>query len=166
MIYHQENCPAEEQNTRNHHISKQADGESSVTPYTAWLTGKPREVTTSTQKSLSVLNLCCSQNSTNFSASAERRAQCQDMRDITIYKNSGDRGDCSNYCSISLLSIVGKTVVRVILSRLQTLAELVCPDAQCGFHRPRCTTDMLAPCASCRRNVANSQSPSTLPSSI
>jgi len=51
-----------------------------------------------------------------------------DMRDaniITMYKNKGDRSDCDNYRGISLLSIVGKTFARVMLNRLQTLAERV-----------------------------------------
>ena len=50
----------------------------------------------------------------------------QDMRDSKIrilYKNKGERNDCDNYIGISLLSIVGKVVARVILIRLLKLAE-------------------------------------------
>ncbi|KAL8578631.1 hypothetical protein ACOMHN_007089 [Nucella lapillus] len=60
----------------------------------------------------------------------------QDMRDaniITLYKNKGDRSDCNNYRGISLLSIVGKTFARVELNKLQSLAERVYPETQCGF---------------------------------
>ena len=50
----------------------------------------------------------------------------QNMRDanvVTLYKNKGDRGDCNNYRGISLLSFVGKVFARVVLKRLQVLAE-------------------------------------------
>ena len=65
------------------------------------------------------------------------------MRDaniITLYKN---KGDCNNYCGISLLSIVGKTFAHVMLNRLQTLTERVYPEAQCGFRAQRSTIDMI-----------------------
>ena len=70
----------------------------------------------------------------------------QDMRDsmiVTLYKNKGDRSDCNNYRGISLLSIVGKVYARVLLTRLQTLAERVYPESQCGFRAGRSTTDMI-----------------------
>ena len=70
----------------------------------------------------------------------------QDMRDaniIKLYKNKGDRSDCNNYRRISLLSIVGKTFTHVMLNRLQTLAEHVYPEAQCGFRAERLTIDMI-----------------------
>jgi hypothetical protein len=70
----------------------------------------------------------------------------QDMRDaniITLYKNKGDRSDCNNYRGISLLSIVGKVFARVILNRLQTLADRVYPESQCGFRAERSTIDMI-----------------------
>ena len=70
----------------------------------------------------------------------------QDMRDskiITLYKNKGERSDCNNYRGISLLSIVGKAYARVVLNRLQKLAERVYPESQCGFRASRSTIDMV-----------------------
>ena len=70
----------------------------------------------------------------------------QDMRDskiITLYKNKGVRNDCNNYRGISLLNIVGKVFARVILIRLQKLAERIYPESQCGFRAKRSTIDMV-----------------------
>lgn len=70
----------------------------------------------------------------------------QDMRDakiVTLFKNKGERSDCNNYRGISLLSIVGKVIARVMLVRLQVLAELVYPESQCGFRKNRSTIDMV-----------------------
>ena len=70
----------------------------------------------------------------------------QDMRDakiITLYKNKGERTDCNNYRGILLLGIVGKVFARVILVRLQKLAERVYPESQCGFRAERSTLDMV-----------------------
>ena len=70
----------------------------------------------------------------------------QDIRDanvMTLYKNKGDRGDCNNYCGISLLSVVGKVFSRVVLKRLQVLAEQVYPESQCSFRANRSTVDMI-----------------------
>ena len=70
----------------------------------------------------------------------------QDMRDakiVTLYKNKGERSDCNNYRGISLLSIVGKVYARVLLARLQKLADRVYPESQCGFRAGRSTIDMI-----------------------
>ncbi|XP_037296657.1 uncharacterized protein LOC119189933 [Manduca sexta] len=70
----------------------------------------------------------------------------QDMRDaniVTLYKGKGDRGNCNSYRGISLLSIVGKLFARVILGKLQKLADRIYPEAQCGFRAHRSTTDMI-----------------------
>ena len=48
------------------------------------------------------------------------------MRDaniVTLYKNKGGRGDCNNYRATSLLNIVGKLFAKVVLMKLQVLAE-------------------------------------------
>ena len=70
----------------------------------------------------------------------------QDMRNakiITLYKNKGDRSECNNYRGISLLSVVEKVFARVVLMRLQVLAERVYPESQCGFRAERSTVDMI-----------------------
>ena len=68
----------------------------------------------------------------------------RDMRDANIhmlYKNKGDKGDCNNY--ISLLSITGNLYARVVLWKLQKLADRIYPEAQCGFRWGRSTIDMI-----------------------
>ena len=70
----------------------------------------------------------------------------QDMCDakiITLYKNKGARSDCNNHRGISLLGVAGKVFARVVLPRLQKLAERVYPESQCGFRSKRSTTDMI-----------------------
>ena len=70
----------------------------------------------------------------------------QDFKDatiVTLYKNKGDRSDCNNHRGISLLSVVGKIFARVLLKKLQVLADEVYPESQCGFRRDRSTIDMI-----------------------
>ena len=49
----------------------------------------------------------------------------------------------NNYRGISLLIIVVKVFARVILIRLQKLAERIYPELQCGFRAERSTIDMV-----------------------
>ena len=67
----------------------------------------------------------------------------RDSKIITLYKNKGERSDCNNYRGISLLSIVGKVFARVILIRLQKLAERIYPESQYGVRAERSTIDMV-----------------------
>lgn len=68
-----------------------------------------------------------------------------DFRDallVTIFKK-GDKADCGNYRGISLLSIAGKIITRVLANRIQPLAEEILPESQCGFRPNRGTSDMI-----------------------
>ena len=71
----------------------------------------------------------------------------QELRDaviITVYKNKGEKSDCSNYRGITLLSIAGKILARILLNRLvPTIAANHLPESQCGFRSNRGTTDMV-----------------------
>jgi len=75
----------------------------------------------------------------------EEGAVPQGMHDstiITLYKNKGGCSDY-NYRGISLLSIVRKAFARAVLNRLQSLAECVYPEAQCGSRAGRSTVDVI-----------------------
>lgn len=68
-----------------------------------------------------------------------------DLRDaliVTIFKK-GDRTDCGNYRGITILSIAGKILARILSNRLVPLAEDCLPETQCGFRPNRSTTDMI-----------------------
>ena len=76
-------------------------------------------------------------------ASGEVPQEFKDAKITTLYKQKGDRGDCNNYRGISLLSVAGKVLARLLLSRLQKLAERIYPESQCGFRPGRSTIDMI-----------------------
>jgi hypothetical protein len=58
-----------------------------------------------------------------------------DLRDaiiVTIFKK-GDKSQCGDCRGISLLSIAGKVLARILVQRLSMLAETVLPETQCGL---------------------------------
>ena len=70
----------------------------------------------------------------------------QDWKDanvVPIFKK-GSRKDCENYRGISLLSIAGKIMPRIILNRInRKLTPNILPETQCGFKNNRSTIDMV-----------------------
>ena len=67
----------------------------------------------------------------------------KDANIITLFKNKRSRHECNNYRGISLLSIAGKVFAKVLLPRLEILADRVLPESQCGFCSLRSTVDMV-----------------------
>ena len=71
----------------------------------------------------------------------------QDFKDASIihlYKHKGNCQSCDNHRGISLLSIAGKILARVLLNRLNLhLEQGFLPESQCGFRKNRGTTDMV-----------------------
>ena len=61
---------------------------------------------------------------------------------VPIHKK-GDKTDCNNYRSISLLPTMYKILSNILLSRLIPYAEEVIGDHQCGFRCNRSTTDHI-----------------------
>ena len=49
----------------------------------------------------------------------------------------GSRTEGGNYRGISLLSVAGKILAKVLLNRLQPLSESIIPETQCGFRPGR-----------------------------
>ena len=71
----------------------------------------------------------------------------QDLKDASIvhlYKRKGNRQSCDNHRGISLLSIAGKILARILLNRLNShLEDGLLPESQCGFRAGRGTADMI-----------------------
>ncbi len=67
----------------------------------------------------------------------------KDANIVPIFKK-GSRKDCGNYRGISLLSIAGKIMARIILNRINDkITPNILPETQCGFRNNRSTMDMV-----------------------
>ena len=53
----------------------------------------------------------------------------------------GNAKECSNYCTIALISHAGKVMLKILQARLQQYSEL--PDVQAGFRKRRGTRDQI-----------------------
>ena len=83
-----------------------------------------------------------------FQCMWRKEAIPQDFKDASIihqYKRKGNPQVCDNHRGISLLSIAGKILAKIILNHLN--AHLVhaglIPESQCGFRKDRGTIDMI-----------------------
>ena len=66
----------------------------------------------------------------------------KDAQLVNIFKK-GDKLDCRNYRRLSLLSIPGKVMARILLNRLTEHIEKFIPESQSGFRSGRSTMDMI-----------------------
>ena len=68
----------------------------------------------------------------------------KDANIVHLYKRKGNIQACDNHRGISLLSIAGKILARILLDRLvDHLDPGLLPESQCGFRKERGTTDMI-----------------------
>ena len=56
----------------------------------------------------------------------------------------GNVKECSNYCTIALISHASKVMLKILLTRLQQYVNLELPDVQVGFRKTRGTRDQVA----------------------
>ena len=70
----------------------------------------------------------------------------KDARIVHIFKRKGTGACWDNHRGISLLSIAGKIIARVVLNRLSLHVQhngVILPESQCGFRAGQGTTDMI-----------------------
>ena len=60
------------------------------------------------------------------------------------YPQKGNAKECSNYCTIALISHASKVMLKVLQARLQQYVNRELPDVQAGFRRGRGTRDQIA----------------------
>ena len=63
--------------------------------------------------------------------------------EIVPIPKKGNMKVCDNWRGINLLDVVGKLFARIVQERLQTLAENILPESQCGFRSSRGCIDMI-----------------------
>ena len=56
----------------------------------------------------------------------------------------GNANECSNYCTIALISHIGKIMLKTLQARLQQYMNNELPDVQAGFRKGRGTRDQIA----------------------
>ena len=56
----------------------------------------------------------------------------------------GNAKECSNYCTIALISHAGKVMFKILQARLQQYMNQELPDVQAGFRKGRGTRDQNA----------------------
>ena len=62
---------------------------------------------------------------------------------ISIPKK-GNAKECSNYCTIALISHASKVMLKILQARLQQYMNHELPDVQAGFRKGRGTRDQIA----------------------
>ena len=82
-----------------------------------------------------------------FQSIWQQGAVLQDFKDaliIHLYKRKGNHQQCENHCGISLLSITGKVLARVLCNCLTMhLEKGLLPESQCSFCVGQGTMDMI-----------------------
>ena len=56
----------------------------------------------------------------------------------------GNAKECSNYCTIALISHTSKVKLKIVQARLQQYVNPELPDVQAGFRKGRGTRDQIA----------------------
>ena len=62
---------------------------------------------------------------------------------ISVPKENNAK-ECSNYCTIALISHTSKVMLKILQARLQQYMNRELPDVQAGFRKGRGTRDQIA----------------------
>ena len=89
-----------------------------------------------------------------------KEAISQEFKNATIirlFKRKENPQVCDNHRGISLLSVAGKILARVLLNRLNEHLEQsrLLPESQCGFRKDRGTIDTIFTARQFKRNARN-----------
>ena len=63
---------------------------------------------------------------------------------FTPILKKGNAKECSNYCTIALISHASKVMLKILQVRLQQYVNRELPDVQAGFRKGRGTRDQIA----------------------
>ena len=79
-------------------------------------------------------------------ANLENSAVAAGLEKVSFHANPivGNVKECSNYCTIALISHTSKVMLKILQARLQQYVNRELPDVQAGFRQGRGTRDQIA----------------------
>ena len=79
-------------------------------------------------------------------ANVENSAVATGLEKVSFHSNPKERQckECSNYCTIALISHASKEMLKILQARLQQYVNYELPDVQAGFRKGRGTRDQIA----------------------
>ena len=82
----------------------------------------------------------------NMPANFENSTVATGLEKVSFHSNPKENNakECSNYCTIALISHTSKVKLRILQSRLQQYMDCELPDVQAGFRKGRGTRDQIA----------------------
>ena len=84
---------------------------------------------------------CCESAAFNMPANLENSAVATGLEKVSFHSNPKE---CSNYCTIALISHTSKVMLKILQVRLQQYVNHEFPDVQAGFRKGRGTKDQIA----------------------
>ena len=78
-------------------------------------------------------------------ANLENSAVATGLEKVSFHSNpkKGNAKECSNYCTIALISHANKVMLKILQARLQQYVNRELPDVQAGFTKDRGTRDQI-----------------------
>ena len=79
-------------------------------------------------------------------ANLENSAVTTGLEKVSFHSNpkKGNAKECSNYCTIALISHASKVMLKILQARLQQYVNHELPDVQAGFRKGRGIRDQIA----------------------
>ena len=90
---------------------------------------------------------CCTQYVSKFGTLSSGHRTGKGQFSFTVFipiPKKGKAKECSNYCTIALISHASKVMLKILQARLQQHANWELPDVQAGFRKGRGTRDPIA----------------------
>ena len=77
-------------------------------------------------------------------ANLENSAVATGLEKVSFDSKKGNAKECSNYCTIALISHASKVMLKILKTRLQQYVNHEHPDVQTGFRKGSGTRDQIA----------------------
>ena len=81
-----------------------------------------------------------------MAANLENSAVATGLEKVSFHSNPKERQckECSDYCTIALISHASKELLKILQARLQQSVNREIPDVQAGFRKGKGTRDQIA----------------------